>query len=340
MSAPAAASEHPPRMSRRIAFALLAASVAAAFSVAERMRVGSTHSDFAPVWYGARALLTRVNPYTTFGPGLAFDYDGNLFYPVPAMIAALPLGLLPEDAASVAFITLSSATLAYAVTRKNWDLIWIFPSSAFIVAVRACQWAPLMAAAMIVPSLGWIYSFKPNIGAALGLSTSSQKSLLYAVIGTLILSAVGLILVPSWPVDWIKEVHEGTQTELTAPILRPLGFLLLLAFLRWRQFEARYLLVFACIPQTASWYELFTLLLLARSKREAQFLSITSSAGYVAQIALLERGSYILTTTVGTLMIVFGYLPALAVILRRPNQGAAPAWYSLIRRGLSRSRTV
>ena len=304
------------------------------------MRVGTTHSDFAPVWYGARAILTGVNPYTTFGPGLAFDYDGNLFYPVPAMIAALPLGFLPEDAASVVFITLSAAAVAFAVTRRSWNLIWIFPSSAFIVAVRACQWGPLMAAAMVVPSLGWLYSFKPNIGAALAISTASRKSLIFAIVGTFILSVAGLILIPSWPIDWLKEVHEGTQTELTAPILRPLGFLLVLALLRWRQPEARYLLAFACIPQTASWYELFTLLLVARTKREAQLLSLVSSAGYMAQIALLEKGSYILIGTVGTLMNIFGFLPALAVVLYRRNAGEPPAWYELSRRGFSRLKAA
>ena len=281
------------------------------------------------MWYGARALLTSVDPYATFGPGLAFDYDGNLFYPISAMIAAVPLGLLPEDVASVLFITISAAVVAYAVTKKSWDLVWIFPSSAFIVAVRACQWAPIMGAAMLVPSLAWLYSFKPNIGTALALSTGSKKSLKVAVLGTTILFAIGFILLPSWPLSWLREVHVGTQTELTAPILRPFGFLILLAVLRWRQAEARYLLVFACIPQTASWYELFTLLLVARTKREAQFLSLTSSIGYMAQIALLEDG-FLLTRTVGVLMILFGYIPAVAVVLRRKNEGPLPAWYSSI----------
>ena len=307
------------------------ASFAAAFSITERIRVSDTHSDFAPVWYGARALLTRVDPYATFGPGLAFHYEGNLFYPVSAMIAAIPLGLLPEDVASVVFITMSAALVAYAVSKKNWDLVWIFPSSAFIVAVRACQWAPIMGAAMLVPSLAWIYSFKPNIGTALALSTGSRKSLKVAIVGTALLCGIGFILLPSWPLAWLQEVHVGTQTELTAPIARPFGFVILLALLRWRQAEARYLLVFACIPQTASWYELFTLLLIARTKREAQFLSLTSSAGYMAQIALLQEGSFLLTRTVGVLMILFGYIPALAVVLKRRNEGPLPAWYSSIR---------
>jgi hypothetical protein len=197
-----------------------------------------------------------------------------------------------------------------------------------------------MGAAMFLPALGWIYSFKPNIGFSIAASTDSKKALLIAAAGTAILSAIGLAIIPSWPVDWFLEVREGTQTELTAPILRPLGFLILLAILRWRQPEARYLLVFACIPQTASWYELFTLLLLARTKREAQFLSIISSLGYVAQIALLEKGSYLLTSTVGVLMTLFGYLPALAVIMRRGNTGEAPAWYRVVRDGISRPRAA
>jgi hypothetical protein len=322
-----------PTSRQRIAFAVLVAAIATAFAATERFRVGSTHSDFAPVWYGARAILTGLNPYKTFGPGLQFDYDGNLFYPVPAMIAALPLGLLPEDLASVIFVALSGGLAAYAVTRDNWNLVWIFPSSSFIVASRACQWSPLMGACMMLPSLAWMYSFKPNIGFALAASTDSGKALRIALIGTGILSVIGLAIIPSWPIDWFAEIHDGTQTELTAPLLRPLGFLLVLALFRWRQTEARYLLVFACIPQTASWYELFTLLFLARSKREAQILSLVSSAGYLVQIALVKEGSYILTSTIGMLMNVFGFLPALAVVLLRPNIGEVPAWYRTLRAG-------
>jgi hypothetical protein len=329
-----------PTRRHRLLFALLIAVVAAGFATSERLRVGSTHSDFAPVWYGARAILTGVNPYRTFGPGLEFEYDGNLFYPVPAMLAALPLGFLPEDLASVVFIALSAGLVAYAATRESWNMVWVFPSSAFIVAVRACQWAPLMGATMFLPALAWMYSFKPNIGFSIAASTDSKRALIIAVAGTAILSAIGLAIIPSWPVDWFLEVREGTQTELTAPIMRPLGFLVLLTLLRWRQPEARYLLVFACIPQTASWYELFTLLLLARTKREAQLLSIVSSLGYVAQIALLEEGSYLMISTVGVLMMVFGYLPALVVIMLRGNVGEPPAWYGIVRDSVSRLRAA
>ena len=60
-------------------------------------------SDFSPVWYGAHTLLHGTNPYATFGPGLAFNYDWHLNYPATAFVAALPFGLLSEPNASIVF---------------------------------------------------------------------------------------------------------------------------------------------------------------------------------------------------------------------------------------------
>jgi hypothetical protein len=117
-----------------------------------------------------------------------------------------------------------------------------------------------------------------------------------------------------------------TGTELNAPITRVPGFLIVLALLRWRQPEARLLLALACVPQTSSWYETLMPMLVARSKREMQWLVGASGAGYLMQIVMLDYKDEIATTDVGILMVVFVYLPALVIVLRRPNEGDLPAW--------------
>lgn len=47
------------------------------------------------------------------------------------------------------------------------------------------------------------------------------------------------LLLPHWPVDWLDALRGAPH--YAPPVQRPGGFLLLLAFLRWRQPEARML---------------------------------------------------------------------------------------------------
>jgi hypothetical protein len=70
-------------------------------------------------------------------------------------------------------------------------------------------------------------------------------------------------------------------------------------------------------------------MLAARTKREMQFMVACSGAGYLFQILMLDRNDEIATTDIGILMVVFVYLPALIIVLRRPNAGPLPAWLRL-----------
>jgi hypothetical protein len=317
-----------PSLNQRILFAL-AMALAAAVVTGIRIYFIPGMSDFGPVWYGAHALLHGVNPYQTFGPGLAVPYDWHLYYPATAMVAALPLGLISEPVASMVFACLSAALLAYGITRDSWDRAWIFFSASFVTAAKSAQWSPLIAAAFFLPALGFVVACKPSLGLAVGVSTPSRKTLAVAVIGGIVLGAIGLVLLPTWPMEWWKSVRTGV--ELNAPITRPAGFLVALALLRWRQPEARLLFAMACVPQTSSWYETLIPLLVARTKREMQVMVFASGIGYLSQIALLDAKAEIATTDIGVLMVVFVYLPALAIVLRRPNEGDLPAWVRLLR---------
>jgi hypothetical protein len=312
--------------SRRVRFAIAIAAAAIVLSGIRIVFLGGL-SDFAPVWYGAHAILQGIDPYATFGPGRAQSYDWHLYYPVPAMLAALPFGLLPEPVASLLFSALGAGLLAFAVTRENWDRAWIFFSASFITAVQSSQWSPLMAAAFLTPALGFALICKPSLGSAIAVSTSSRKSIVVFLIGGAALTALSFVVLPGWLGEWVRAVKTGT--ELNPPISRGPGFLIALAILRWRQPEARLLLAVACVPQTSSWYETLLPMLAARTKREMQFMVACSGAGYLFQILMLDRKDEIATTDIGILMVVFVYLPALIVVLRRANEGPLPAWLRL-----------
>jgi len=337
MTATAAATSARPEgvaLSRRICFAIAIAAAAIVFSGIRIIYIGGL-SDFAPVWYGAHALLQGIDPYRTFGPGRFQHYDWHLYYPVPAMLAALPFGLLSEPVASLLFSALGAGLLAFAVTRENWDRAWIFFSASFITAIQSSQWSPIMAAAFLTPALGFVLICKPSLGSAIVVSTSSRNSLMVFLIGGAALTALSFIVLPGWIGEWVQSVKTGT--ELNPPIMRGPGFLVALAVLRWRQPEARLLLAVACVPQTSSWYETLLPMVVARSKREMQFMVACSGAGYLFQILMLDRKAEIATTDIGILMVVFVYLPALIVVLRRPNEGAMPAWLGLGRRSAFRT---
>jgi hypothetical protein len=42
-------------------------------------------TDFAWVWSGAQALVHGLNPYDSVGPGRAYPFWSNLWYPLPAV---------------------------------------------------------------------------------------------------------------------------------------------------------------------------------------------------------------------------------------------------------------
>jgi hypothetical protein len=307
-----------PTQRARFTVSAAIATIAAVFPVAEHIRLPMRPTDFGLVWFGARSIARGINPYPLVGPNLTFNWDWKeLLYPGPAMVLALPLSWLPEIAAAAIFVWISTALLAYAITADGWDRLFLFPSSAFIVAARAAQWSPLFSAAFCLPWLGFVLAAKPNLGLAVGLASPSRRLLASALVGGVVLTLVSLILLPSWPRDWISAV---SNSNTLVPLMRPGGFVVLLAALRWRRPEARLILLLACMPQTGSWYEALPLLLVAQTRRECQILSLVSSVGFLS-IRFLIHGQpeAQFNREVQALMVALAYLPAIMVVLRRPN---------------------
>ena len=131
---------------------------------------------------------------------------------------------------------------------------------------------------------------------------------------------VSLVIFPRWPVSYLAALRHSPHHSL---VLRPFGWLLLLAALTWRAPAARVILGLALIPQSASFYDGLPALLAARRRSEAALLSATSSLGYLwwlgrdlggldyPGIAAREWPVVLLTL----------YLPALGVLLWRRYRG-------------------
>jgi hypothetical protein len=200
-----------------------------------------------------------------------------------------------------------------------WRL-WGLLSAPVLVATFQGQWSTWLTAGAVLPWLGFVWAAKPSIGLALFAGWPSRS----AAIGGALVVLLSLIVVPGWVGEWL-EVIRGTPHYL-APILRPGGFLLLLAFLRWRRPEARMLGALALIPHTTNPYDMVPLLLIPQSRLElAAFMGL----GYIAQ-ALIKAPARVppydpLDLPVRWLamnwmtFLLLVYLPCLLMVLRRPQ---------------------
>jgi hypothetical protein len=304
-------------------------------------------ADIDQLWHGARAVMQGTDPYDAVQPGGVFDIGFPLYYPLPAVLAFFPIALAPLEWARLVFVALSTGLLAYAVTFDGWHRLPIFLSGAFIAAIASVQWSPLLTAAFLLPWLGPLLLLKPNIGLAVAASSPRRALLAWALIGGGGLVILSLAADPDWPVKWLSIVR--VAPHFTPPVLLPGGFLVLLALLRWRRPEARLLVALACVPHTTLTYETLPVLLVPSRWAEAFLLAALSFAAMVLQAMFDSRidpadprvmDAFVeWVRTAGTLNVALVYLPATIMVLRRSNQGKAPAWLQLLGRLSARVRS-
>jgi hypothetical protein len=291
-------------------------------------------SDLAPIWWSARALLDGMNPYVVVGPGGSlFHWPYVQLYPLPAILLLAPFTLLETGTASMLFTGISGACLAYAVARDGYTRFPIFLSAGFIWAVNLAQWSPLLTAAALLPALGFLLVVKPTIGLALFL----YRPTMIAAAGAIVLLVVSLAVWPGWPLAWYPLLVSHAP-NMIAPVAVLGGPLLLLAALRWRRPEARLLLALALIPQTPLPYETVVLFLVTTTLAEASVLAVLTwvfsellVAAVRPDMPTLEKRAVAMR-----LMVLTIYLPALVMLLRKPNEGDTPELIRAVRERLSR----
>ena len=131
----------------------------------------------------------------------------------------------------------------------------------------------------------------------------------------MVVAVASLIALPRWPILWLSEI--GKYEHFFAILILP-GPILLLALLRYRDRDAWLLLINACMPQRY-FFDTFILWLIPQSRREiliAVFFSWCSG---------LWRWFYPphSITQIGRSIVLFTYLPMLAILLLRDSTETA-----------------
>lgn len=304
---------HPSRLRRLLVALALAIGVLPLLARLYEQITPSTPTDIIQHWIAARALWGGHNPYTAVE---AWGWSYPYLYPLPAALVALPLAPLPMAAARLVFVGLSVAVLAYALTAVSWwPLLWL-ASGPSLQAFGVAQWSPLFTAAVALPALRAIWIVKPNAGVALAAGYGIPRP---ALIAAGILLLVSLAWRSSWPFEWWQAMRAPHQ-QIVPPVLRPGGVLLLLALLRWRRPEARFLVALGCLPQSGALYELVPLGLIPGTLRE---MIVLTGASQVALLLLHPNLEYLNLAAAYTgawpKILLLIYLPTLLIILARPN---------------------
>jgi hypothetical protein len=101
----------------------------------------------------------------------------------------------------------------------------------------------------------------------------------------------------------------------------------LLALARWRRPEARLLATLSLVPHTMTWYDALPLMLIPATFRQLLVLGILSHLAtfIAAPLGFRYDGAALLSASAP--IALWGlYVPALVLVLRRPNEGDLPEW--------------
>jgi hypothetical protein len=264
-------------------------------------------------------LAKGSNPYDVIGPGRQFNWAWPFLYPLPAVMAILPLAWLPLLAARVSFAAISVGVLAFALSRRGPGMLAILGSAAVIDAARAGQLSLLLTAAVTLSWLAFVFPLKPPLGLALLAASASRRSLMVALVGGSLLGIAAFAARPGWMISWLAAIR--SMSHMRAPALEFGGPLLLLAVVRWRRLDARVLLACACVPHTPSLYDVVPICLVARDFRESLVYALLTHAALFSQHLLVPGLPPAAAATMAARILnITVYLPALIAILFRPNR--------------------
>ncbi len=271
--------------------------------------------DLSYPWRAARALLDGLNPYEVIQAVGAYPFNAPLFYPLPAALVVMPVARLSPEVAGAIFIGVSSALLAFAMLRECPHRLWVFASAPFVHAAILGQWSPLLTAAALMPALQFAAAAKPTIGLVAWLYRPSWKGL----IGGAILCGVALIILPTWPRDWLAAA--ATTGKYRGPAMTIAGAFLLIGLVRWRWREARLLVSLALVPQLPVFYDTLPLWLIPSTWVRSFLFSASSWVGYLLWYpshASPDQNEVAIPLTLATI-----WAPALLMVLMLPSREPA-----------------
>ena len=256
--------------------------------------------DFRWALSEANLLIHGKDPYSN-----AVGYD-HVPYPLTVAYFGLPFLMFSPAVAGALFSGISSGLLAFSIAKDGPHRLLVFLCYPFWSAIINCQWSPLLMAAALLPWLFPAVIAKPNIGMAVVLRSGRRTGLIVA--GVLV--AITLVILPTWPMTWWRQM---TGYRSFFPVATGLGvLLLLLAPLVRDHKDARLLLSMALIPQR--WfYDALLLWLVPETASEFLIAGVLSWGGFWFSPPLARRTFH----QVAILSVTFNYLPMLFVVLVR-----------------------
>jgi hypothetical protein len=308
----------------RVMVALAFSAITAVYATARALHEPNWPTDFDQLWHAAIALRGGDDAYAVVGPGRSFPWLWPLYYPLPAVLFAVPLTLLPVLAARIVFSAVAAAMLGWAVgprVRTHWPMLL---SASFIISTSRTQWAPMLLAAAWVPALGFVITAKPNVGLA-ALAAQDRRGMVTVGVGCLAALMLCFVVEPDWIFKWRDAIRAAPHIQAAVTVL-PAGPLLALAALRWRRPDARLLLALAVIPHTPSLYDLLLLFYACRTLRETMALALLTQSLYWGIVLFGSFSTFdAYAEGLGQAAVLVVYIPVLIAVLLRPNVAADPA---------------
>jgi hypothetical protein len=287
--------------------------------------------DWTFHWRAGRAVWGRLNPYLVVVPTGPYPYSYYWFYPLPSVFLALPTAWLPAVWSSAITVAACGGILAFAVTRENYARLPLFLSSQFMMGAAAGS-SPMMlvTAACAWPAMQWAISVKPNLGLAAFISRPTW----IAVYGSVAMCALAFLVEPTWPWFWLRQIFamKGGDSHTVlghiVPIMVPGGQLVVLALLRWRRPDARLLFAMACVPQSMTFHDVLPLMLIPKTFRQSLIMGLLSFVAFFLALPILRNEPDMATMFHETapFAVWFMYVPALVLVLLRPNEASVPTW--------------
>ena len=254
----------------------------------------------------ARELLAGRDPYGPacqyYEPGTGRLYPAN---PLTTALLLLPFAPLSQAHTAALVAALSGGLAAFGLLRGGaaWRLLALASAPA-VYALWFAQWAVLLLAVAFLPALLPLALAKPHIGLPVALTRLTWRRALACAAFVLL----SLLVLPDWPWRWLAQVggFNGFVPLLTLP-----GALLLLALARWRDPDARYVLLCALVPQRA----LYDAPILAAALRTRAEMLVWAGASWLYWPLLLWLGDS--QPHVALAVVATAYLPLLALLLWR-----------------------
>jgi hypothetical protein len=270
-----------------------------------------TAGDFQRSLHDARDLIAGRDPYAR-PPG-----PYAIPYPLPAALVAMPFAWMPDAMAGGAFFGLSVMLLVFAILRsgQEWRIAMLL-SWSFTYTLLWVQWTPLICALWFLPAAAAMVLIKPNIALPALLTGEFSSALLERrqwkwLIPPAFLLLVSLVWYPTWPLVWQRQL--ATYQGISPPLFAlPLGPVVLLSLLAWRDRRAWLIVGLALMPQRMV-YDQLPLLLVANTRLQ---LWILIAASWV-NCALFLRADSWGDVPLGwqNFLLATLYLPAVAVVV-------------------------